>query len=224
MAQFRPTPVGAPVSPEPYGSAAQAVPFPLPRKTAGLRIVVPLPPLPPRRRAGIALATSIVLALFVAAGLATGVLVLMGWLPLPRFPGGGTSLSPAVPSATATPVCAISAPVIAAKAALASAQLTTGVRDEQGQDFRPVDNVTTFHAGTRAFITFQIFTQEAGTAEVTFCTPAGTIPGTLAIPAGSSGRYAQFSLLLPPQPLGDCVATLEWNGAVAASLPFTVEP
>lgn len=223
IARFRPTPAGPPTAPEPYLSAGTPLPLPVARKTAALRIV---PPVPATRHTRMALWSSVILALFVFAGLATGALVLTGTLPLPLVSGRSSTpiQSLRTPGATATPVCAIVAPVAAATAALASAQLTTGVRDEQTQDFRPIDNVTTFHAGARAFITFQIVTQAAGIAEVTFCTPQGTIPGTLYIPAGSRGRYAQFSLLLPQEPLGDCVATLEWNGAAAASLPFSVEP
>ena len=223
VARFSPTPAGAPAAPEPYLSAETGLPLPLGRGTAGLRLLLPLPT---KRRAGPSLWTSMIFTLFVAGGLATGVLALTGVLSLPLLPGakGTSSQIPVPPSATATPACLISSVVSTASAALSSAQLASGVRDEAAQDFRPVDNVSTFHAGTRAYLTFEIVTPATGTAEVTFCTPDGSIPGTLEIPAKSGGRYAQFSLLLPQRPLGDCVATLKWNGAVAASLPFTVEP
>jgi hypothetical protein len=47
----------------------------------------------------------------------------------------------------------------------------------------------------------------------------------LEIPAGSQERYAQFSTRFAPQDAASVgVVTLTWNGAVAASLPFTVDP
>ncbi len=119
------------------------------------------------------------------------------------------------------PTCLV-APVAAAAKELTQATLTTGLRAPETQDFRPVDSVTIFHAGHRAYITFLVATATAGTVGVTFCTPAGQIPGALDVPARSNGHYAQFSVVLDAVHAGPGVVTLTWDGAVAASLPFTV--
>jgi hypothetical protein len=161
--------------------------------------------------------------MFVVAGLLLGMLALSGVLALPPLlSGNNPGRTTAIPTDAPESDCGVASVDPAAAQALAHAQLTTGVRDEQSQDFRPVDNVSSFHAGSRAFITFAVGTQDGGTAGVTFCTPLGLFPGTLTIPPGSRGRYAQFSLVTPQEALGGGVATLTWNGAVAASLPFTI--
>jgi hypothetical protein len=117
-----------------------------------------------------------------------------------------------------------SAPEIvpSAAATLSHVQMTTGLRDPAARDFRPVDNVTSFRVGQRAYITFQIATPQAGTVDATFCTAAGNFPGTLAIPAKATGLYGQFSIDLTTESAGPGLATLRWDGAPAASVAFTV--
>lgn len=228
---FSPTAFGPPVAPEPYlgldrpGERLDVRHAPYPRTQ--LRVVLPQPVYRrsesyPRLVLILTALAVTCLAALVLAGLLVGLLVGMGALTVPPgfAPGGVPPV--AAPTATATPSCATASADPAAAQALSHAQLTTGLRDEPGQDFRPVDDVNTFHIGTRAYITFQIATAQAGTIDVTFCTPAGRIPGSLDVPAGSTGRYAQFSILLQPSQIGAGVATLTWDGVVAASLPFTV--
>ncbi len=140
----------------------------------------------------------------------------------PLLSGANQGQLTAIPTDTPEFDCGVASADPAAAQALSHAQLTTGVRDEQTQDFRPIDDVSSFHASARAFITFAVGTLDGGMAGVTFCTPVGTFPGTLTIPPDSRGRYAQFSLILPKGALGAGVVTLTWNGAVAASLPFTI--
>jgi hypothetical protein len=166
----------------------------------------------------------LLVALVVLGGLGAGALARGGGL-LPQvwpLPFEGLPNPNAGPRPTSTPACLVAPSDAAAARNIAQVTLTTELRAPESQDFRPVDSVSTFHTGQRAYITFQITTAEAGTVGVTFCTPAGRIPGALDIPGGSNGQYAQFSLALDATHTGLGVATLTWNGAVAASLPFTV--
>jgi hypothetical protein len=140
------------------------------------------------------------------------------------FPAATPTYTQEIPTATTPLACERSPVDSTAAAALANAQLTTGVRDAAKQDYRPIDAVTRFTTGQQAYLTFKIVTTQGGTAGVSFCTPSGRTPGMLEIPAGSQERYAQFSTRFAPQNAGGGVVTLTWNGAVAASLPFTVDP
>jgi hypothetical protein len=140
------------------------------------------------------------------------------------FPAATATFTQEVPTATSPVVCAVATVDPTAAVALTSAQLTTGVRDPDKQDYRPIDSVTRFTVGQQTYLTFRIATAQAGTAGVSFCAPSGVVPGSLEIPAGSQERYAQFSTRFAPQDAGAAVVTLTWNGAVAASLAFTVDP
>jgi hypothetical protein len=231
--RFHPTVAGPPVAPEPYARGERlsdrlsdrlgerripAIP------AARLRIVIP--PLAPHRRSGIYAGLTALLALIVLAGIAAGLVV--------RAAGGNLQLGPIViggPRATlapptATPAAECRTPAIgpSAAATLAHVQMTTGLRDPAARDFRPVDDVTAFRVGQRAYITFQIATTQAGTVDATFCTAAGIVPGTLAIPPKSSGLYGQFSIALTSQSVGPGQATLRWDGQPAASVAFSVSP
>jgi hypothetical protein len=180
-----------------------------------------------KRRAG--LFSLLVLVILVIAGLAIGVGAQRAGglardaLPF-LFPAATATFTQEIPTATSPVVCTGAAVDPIAAGALTNAQLTTGVRDASKQDYRPIDSVTQFTAGQQAYLTFRIATAQAGTVNVSFCTRSGVVPGTLEIPAGSQERYAQFSTQFLTQDAGAAVVTLTWNGAVAASLPFTVYP
>jgi hypothetical protein len=225
VVRYRPATVGPPVAPEPYLHAGYARDdTQVRRHLARMRIVFPQPR-PRRARAGIYAGLTLLLAALVLVGLAAGVLARGTGLLLPLGPlplGAPQQHRDPSPPPTATPSCPVAPVDTAAAQRIAEATLTTGLRAPESQDYRPVDSVSTFRAGQRAYITYLVKTAEAGTVDVTFCTPAGAIPGTLDVPAGSAGRYGQFSLVLDANLAGPAVATLTWNGAVAASLPFTV--
>jgi hypothetical protein len=110
----------------------------------------------------------------------------------------------------------------AAAAALSHAQMATAVRNAARQDYRPANNVMTFAPGQDAYLTFEIATAQAGTAGVTFCMPTGQLTGSLPVPAHSAGRFGEFSAHVTAAEAGKGVATLTWNGAVAANVAFTV--
>jgi hypothetical protein len=100
--------------------------------------------------------------------------------------------------------------------------MTTALRDASKQDYRPRNTTTTFHAGQQAYITFELTSAVGGTVDVTFCTPHGNTVGTLHVPAGSVGRYGEFSIALDAADVGKCIATLAWNEIIAAEVRFTV--
>jgi hypothetical protein len=224
VARFSPTSAGPPIAPEPYlplTTSEDESPWSAraQRPSARLRIMLPQPS---PRRLRLPIGLTVLLAVLVLAGLAAGVIARDDGLDLQLFLPPASQVQPTDPPPTATPACLIGTISPDAAAVLSQATLTTGLRDPAAQDYRPVDSVTAFQAGQRAYITFQIATTQAGIAGVTFCTPAGQIPGILEIPAHSNGHYAQFSLPLDAATAGPCVVTLTWNGAVAASLPFTI--
>lgn len=186
-------------------------------------------PLKHRRKSRAGLFSLLALLTLVIAGLAIGMgAQRMGGLArdaLPfLFPPATATITQEIPIATAPVACAVATVDPGAASALSSAQLTTGVHDASKQDYRPIDSVTRFTVGQQAYLTFKIATAAAGTASVSFCASSGVVPGLLDIPAGSQERYAQFSTRFAPQDAGAAVVTLTWNGAVAASLPFTVAP
>jgi hypothetical protein len=224
--RFASSVVGPPIAPEPFAQpdrlniAGGARP-----RILSYGVVRPLT----RRKSRAGLFSLLALVILVIAGLAIGVgAQRVGGLArdaLPfLFPAATATFTQEIPTATSPVVCTGAAVDPIAAAALTNAQLTTGVRDASKQDYRPIDSVTRFTAGQQAYLTFKITTAQAGTASVSFCTPSGVVPGTLDIPAGSQERYAQFSTRFVSQDAGDAVVTLTWNGAVAASLPFTVDP
>jgi hypothetical protein len=221
--RFSPASTGPPVAPDPDVRPQRSIDGAyVHRRLARLRMVLPVPRRR-RTRRRLYVRLTLLLAVLVLAGLGAGVIARSSDLTVQfgPLPFGGASQKPD-PAPTATPSCLV-APVDAAAAqALTQATLTTGLRNPESQDFRPVDSVTLFHAGHRTYMSFLIATATAGTAGVAFCTPAGRIPGALDVPARSNGHYAQFSVVLDTAHTGPGVVTLTWNGAVAASLPFTV--
>ncbi len=220
--RFSPASAGPPVAPDPHVHPERAADDAYVHRTlARLRMVLPEPRQRRSRRRLYAGLTAL-LAVLVLAGLGAGVLARSGGLVLQfePLPFAGAQQKPD-PAPTATPSCLVAPVAAAAAQALTQATLTTGLRAPESQDFRPVDSVTMFHVGHRAYITFLIATATAGTVGVTFCTPAGQIPGALDVPARSNGHYAQFSVVLDAAHAGPGVVTLTWNGAAAASLPFT---
>ncbi len=230
--RYVPSQYGPPVLAErsPY-TLSRPAEVPRVRRPIGYRPIVPPPPPPPHRQGGclrVALVCAILVALSVLA-----ITVVSGhagsWQIGPFGPFGvHTSFvptsTPARPRATVVPACA--SPHVDALAAtrLSHVQMTTGLENIGSQDYHPRDNVTTFHAGHVAYITFELATASPGTVGVTFCTPGGDTVGTLRVPAGSTGRYGEFSTALETADVGAGVATLTWNGSVAAVVRFTVTP
>jgi hypothetical protein len=102
--------------------------------------------------------------------------------------------------------------------------MTTGVRDREHRDFRPIDNVRRFSVGQEAFLTVLVATRRAGTLQVHFCTMGRQVTGHLEVPANAIGRYAEFSLRPTATDVGRGVAILRWGGAVAAVVTFAVTP
>ncbi len=198
------------------------------RRPIGYRPIVPPPPPPPRRRGGCLRLALLTVTLLVLAGIAASMVSgrAASWHLGPLGPLGITGFfahatPTARPAATAIP-CAVAPVDQAAASRLSHVQMTTGLANAATKDYRPLDNVTTFHAGHPAYITFQLATSAAGIVSVNFCTAGGNTVGTLEVPAGSSGRYGEFSVPLDSLDLGQGMATLTWNGAVAAEARFTV--
>jgi hypothetical protein len=179
-----------------------------------------------RKRAG--LVSTLALVVLVISGLGIGVWAqetgAHAFFTLPFFAAATQTRPPVTATATVPIACPLATVDPSAARALTNAQLTTGVRDAARQDYRPIDATTRFVVGQQAYVTFKIATAQPGVVGVSFCAPPGSVPGTLEIPAGSQERYAQFSTRFAPQDAGSGVVTLTWNGAVAASLPFTVDP
>jgi hypothetical protein len=217
---------GPPVAPEPFAQPDRLNITGSPRpRILSYGVVRPLT----RRKSRAGLFSLLALVILVIAGLAIGVGaqrasgLARDALPF-LFPPATVTFTQEIPTATIPVLCTSATVDRIAAAALTNAQLTTGVRDASKKDYRPIDSVTRFAAGQQAYLTFRIATAQAGTANVSFCTPSGVIPGILDIPSGSQERYAQFSARFAPQDVGAAVVTLTWDGAVAASLPFMVDP
>jgi hypothetical protein len=225
--RFATSVAGPPIPPEPFAQPDRLHILPSARPRILSYGVVR--PLKYRRRSRAGLFSLLALITLVIAGLAIGVgAQRLGGLArdnLPfLFPAATATFTQEIPTATVPVACAVVTVDPTAAAALTSAQLTTGVRDASKQDYRPIDSVRRFTTGQQAYLTFKIATAQAGKAGVSFCAPSGVVPGLLDIPAGSQERFAQFSTRFAPQDAGVAVVTLTWNGAVAASLPFTVDP
>jgi hypothetical protein len=228
VAQFAPSTHGPPSSREPYSSAT--ITYAPPRR-GGYR-PIDAPPIPARKKrpSGAARLILVVLALLTLA--LVGGLALARQMPAfgplsPHSPQAGTGPQApvtAAPTATPPPTCPNATPDAAAARALTRAQLTSKLRDAAKKDYRPTDSVTTAHAGQPVYLTFRIATAARGTATVLFCLPQGQVPGIVAIPARSSGRYGQFTLQLPPGTSGEGTAILAWNGQTAAIVRFSVVP
>lgn len=190
------------------------------RRAIGYRPVELPPPLPPRRSGWkrFALICAVIVAAVVAVALAHGGVGLgRGARP------SGTNTAPALSTqATAAPACAVRPADPAAAKLLAHPQLTTGVRDAAKKDYRPINDVTTFTSRQTVYLAFQVVTSQAGSVSAIFCAPGMQALGQLAIPAHSAGRYAEFTMIPGQTNVGRATATILWNGAVAASLPFTI--
>ncbi|HEX8037021.1 MAG TPA: zinc ribbon domain-containing protein [Ktedonobacterales bacterium] len=178
-----------------------------------------VPPPPPRRRAGCLRVVVIAAVVLLVALVATDV-VTHGNVHFLGFGARPTMTATATRTAGA---CAVQPAKAAAAQALVRAQLTSGLRDEAKKDYRPVDNISAVRVGQKVYLTFQIATNKAGTVGVEFCTKSGKVEGTLAVPAKSNGRYAEFSAVFTSADVGASVATLTWDGAVAASKAFTIK-
>lgn len=225
--RYVPSVYGPPVRPDVVPRASEMEAEAPPRRTFGYR-PVDLPPPPPER--GGSLRRRLVRLLLVALVLGvavTAVAFAKGALPPHAAPAPSGKAPVVGVRATATTdtgqVCSAAAQVDASAAqALAQAQLTSGLRNAGAHDYRPVNAVSSFHVGQTGYVTFQVATTEAGTASVLFCMPAEQVSGSLSVPAGSSGRYGEFSAQFGARDVGKGHALLTWNGAVAADVPFTV--
>jgi hypothetical protein len=221
---FGPASYGPPVGAEPYLRPLRlGASQPGQRAVGGLRIV--FPQARRHRRAHPTLvAFSTIGVLLVIAGLVGGLLVRGVGIPQldPLSFGGRPPTFSPLPTATPALSCPIRQADPTAAQQLAEVRMTTGVRDPQSQDFRPVDDVTTFRAGQLAYITFRVASSQPGSVSVAFCTHVRTITGTLDVPAGYASHYGQFSVTLDSTDVGPAVATLNWNGATAASVPFSI--
>ena len=227
---YAPTVYGPPVGPDRYASNyAPPSDVPPQRYVGGYRPLRPLAPPSARRRSGClrglaGLSALVVLgALFVGALAASGQRIAgidLGFLHTIHLTGVTH------PTPTATPACPVPPDTPQAAAALDQEQLSSGV---QGASLRPVDRVSTFTAGQTIYLTFHVVSNDAGIVNVAFCTN-GTInvaKQPIDVPAGYSARLGdaargEFYLPLQPTNAGPGLATLTWNGAVAAVLPFTV--
>jgi hypothetical protein len=194
---------------------------------------------PPRRsRGGWLAGVAAIAVLCVVSLLAVGALIASGAGLLSAFPlglghSGATpapraTTAPAAPTATAVPACPSPAVDLGAVGALANAQLTTGLRDPQHLDYRPVDDVTTFKVGQYFYVTAQVATNQPGQIAATICINGVSFSKVLNVPPHYQGAHAEFSLgeptpvLLASSDVGRGDVVLRWNQAVAAVLPFTV--
>lgn len=214
---------GAPVAADAHVPVAEPPPGTVAIRRPGYRPIVPPPPPKPHQRGCLWALVRTVVVLALVAGAALG---LRAYGPRLLSAGlvriGSPTHTQRTPVPTAVPACAPAPVDHAAAAALGHAQMATAVRNAAGQDYRPANNVVTFAPGQEAHLTFEIATAQAGTAAVTFCTPTGQLTGSLSVPAHSAGRYAEFSARVTAAQAGTGVATLTWNGAVAANVAFTV--
>lgn len=232
VGRYRPSSYGPPVHPDvaPRGSVME--PEAPSRRAFGYRPVV-LPPPPPERAfsARRALLRLVLLLLVVVviggtAAYATGRLPLHAPHAGPALdhgapPAGGPHAVETAPALSQPDCPAVSVDPTAAQA-LTHVQLTTGLRDAPAHDYRPINTVTTFSAGQTGYVTFQVATARSGIAAVVFCLPGERVTGSLGVLAGSAGRYGEFSARLDASDVGAGRATLTWNGAVAADIPFTI--
>jgi hypothetical protein len=107
-------------------------------------------------------------------------------------------------------------------------QLSVGVSDWEGKQLEPVSATTTFSVGQQVYVTFRLATNQPGTVSGTFC-GAGMLGANAptdaqAVPADYRGGRGAFRLQSPwtSANIGPGVVTLQWNGTVAAVLPYTV--
>ena len=229
VARYVPSIYGAPVGPDRLRADEVAAGVPPVIRTVGYRPVwLPPPVAQPTRSRFPAIIRSLaaVVVLLVALALiaqvvatAQGASYHLGPFTLGAAPH---ATHHPIPTPTATPDCQAPAVDPTAAQALTQAQLTTGVRNLNAKDYRPVNKVSSFTVGEQAYLTFKIATNTAGIATGVFCTPQQTFTGSLAIPAHSANRYAEFSMTVAAPGVGQGVAVLRWQGNVAAVLPFTI--
>lgn len=223
--RYVPSVYGPPVRPDVVPRASDMEAEAPPRRTFGYR-PVDLPPPPERRGSLRRLAARLLLLALVLAVVATALAFAKGALP-PHAAPATSDNAPVVgaqitPTAAAGTACAAAPTDASAAQALAHVQLTSGLRNAGAHDYRPINAVSSFHAGQTGYVTFQVATAQAGTIGVLFCMPSERVPGSLSVPAGSSGRYGEFSAQFGARDVGQGHAILTWNGAVAADVPFTV--
>lgn len=228
VGRYLPSSYGPPVHPDVAPRASQLEPEAPSRRAFGYRPVV-LPPSPSSRGRSLRRALVRVFLLVLVAGIVvTAVTFARGALPLHNpfghWVNGGAPMAGVKPTATvaARQACPPSSVDAAAAQALTHVQLTTGLRDVNVRDYRPVNAVSVFSADQTGYVTFQVVTGRAGTVGVVFCMPGERISGSLSVLAGSAGRYGEFSTRLSASDVGQGRATLTWNGAVVADLPFMV--
>lgn len=202
----------------------------------GSRPIWPSPATPPRRGrgAGCLPLVGVLAALAVVVLLVVGALAASG-----QFPGGlagnggqqskisATHAPTLVPTATATPAPACPLKPVDATAAKAvrNVQLTSGLKNFDHNDFRPINNLKTFHAGQTVYVTFQVATSQAGTVAADICTVGNRVTGSKSVPHGFQDARGEFNTPNPlsaPQDIGDGAVILTWDGAVVAALPFQV--
>lgn len=222
VTRYTPSHAGPPV-------AAPARPRRTPAPDAGSRPASRPPPWPlptrapaPATRAGSARAIATVAALLLAA-LGMGALLLRGAIATSARP-------PASPGATNTPAGQLTeltgacAPPLAAPAGtpVGDLQMALALVDAGTGDYRPRQPATAVPAGQPAYLTFRVATAVAGKATIRLCTPQSAFEGTLAIPAGSQGRYVAFPASFDVGDRGPCLAIVFWDGRPVAAARFAV--
>lgn len=227
--RYVPSVYGPPIRPDVVPHAAEMESEAPARRRVGYR-PVDLPPPPPtrggslRRVAARLLLLALVLAIVVAAvAFAKGAIphtIHIGPSTTGRAPAAGAHVTATI----AENVCLPEQVDPNAAKALTHVQLTSGLHDVGAHDYRPVNAVSTFHAGQTGYVTFQVATSEAGTVGVRFCSAVERDSGSFGVPAASAGRYGEFSAQFGDHDVGQGYVTLIWNGAVAAEVPFTVSP
>lgn len=228
VAAYAPTPQGPPAARD-VGGLPAALPAQLAPtdETAPIRrlgyqpVVLPPPPAsrsrPLARRFGRSVLA--VLALFAVLGLAAGLVARVGNVPIP-----GLAVAESRPTATATPatLCKPAPLAQVTPAPLGPPQLTTSLKNQAQHDYRPVNTVTRFSPGVHAYVTFQVLSSQAGTADVLVCTPGRLLSGPVPVPAGSSGLYVEFPLSFDSADVGQGMVTISWDGSVIGNAGFTV--
>lgn len=159
------------------------------------------------------------LALFAVLGLAAGLVARGGNVPIP---GLAAIQARATATSTAAPACPAAPLARAMTPTLGSLRLTTGLKNSAQHDYRPVNDVTRFGTGAKGFVTFQVLSSHAGTADVLVCTPGRRLSGAVQVPQGSAGQYVEFPLSFGSEDMGQGMVTISWDGSVAGNRAFTV--
>lgn len=214
--RLAPSAQGPLAAPEPHIAAAHV----RARRLRGYRVVQPMPVRRPARHRWLRVFAAIVaLAVIVAGGILAG--EALGRMRQTAAPGAGTT-APAATMTSFPGACAV--PDARESTALTRVQFARGVRDAARGDLRPVQVTDTFTAGQTVHLTFQIATQQAGTASARFCLNGRSTNAAVSVPARSSGRYGQFTLTTMRSDQGSGTATILWDGKVVTAARFTVTP